>query len=514
MADVLLTHSYHLYFDRKQARKMKPYPPLGTLYAAGLLRSQGFSVALFDSMLENPVDGFSSALQRHKPRVVAVYEDNFNFLSKMCLTRMREVAFEILDQSKATAAVTVVNGSDATDHLRDYLRRGFDYVLVGEGEWTLLELVKSLLGAEAPDTEQIDGLSYIASPGRQVVRTNPRRLMPSLDALPFPAWDLVDVEQYRRAWTEAHGFFSLNVVSSRGCPYHCNWCAKPIYGTSYNSRSPDNVAEEMLWLKEAFAPDHLWFADDIFALKPNWTDRFAQSVKQRDATIPFTMQSRVDLMTSKTVRDLASAGCREVWMGAESGSQKILDAMEKGSRVEQILEARNTLGAAGIRACFFLQFGYPGETWDEIQQTIELVRQARPDDIGVSVSYPLPGTKFHDMVQTQLESKTNWVDSDDLAMMFKGSYTGDFYHALHDALHLEVDLTSRLRKQQYATNGNSCGSRPSAEQWQQLMELWTRVGQLESHCRHAEPTRLVEGLKSEFKLQRFASPIEDNEARP
>jgi hypothetical protein len=164
--------------------------------------------------------------------------------------------------------------------------------------------------------------------------------------------------------------------------------------------------------------------------------------------------------------------------------------MEKGSRVEQISEARNNLKAAGIRACFFLQFGYPSETWDDIRMTIDLVRQARPDDIGVSVSYPLPGTKFHAMVKEQLESKTNWEDSDDLAMMFKGTYTGDFYHALHDALHLEVDLTNQLCGQHSPNAVLRNGLVPSPEQWQRLMELWTRVGQLESHCRHAEPTQL------------------------
>lgn len=506
MTDVLLTHSYHLYFDRKQARKMKPYPPLGTLYAAGLLRESGVSVALFDSMLEDPIAGFSAALKQHQPRIVAVYEDNFNFLTKMCLTRMREVAFEILDQSKAAGAITVVNGSDATDHCGDYLRRGFDYLLIGEAEWTLQELVEYLLSHTAEQPATIRGLAYLDSPNRQVIRTPPRGLMPNLDALPLPAWDLIDGDRYRAAWTQAHGHFSLNMASSRGCPYHCNWCAKPIYGTSYNARSPESVAEEMKLLKEAFNPDHLWFADDIFALKPCWTGQFAQAVQRAQASIPFTMQSRVDLMTPKTASDLALAGCVEVWMGAESGSQKILNAMEKGSSVQQIFQARQNLKAAGLRACFFLQFGYPGETWDEIQMTIDLVRQARPDDIGVSVSYPLPGTKFHTLVQEQLEGKTNWEDSEDLAMMFKGTYTGDFYHALHDALHLEVDLVNQLPQTENTRNTSGpSGSPASAGRWQELMDLWVRVGQLEAHCRNAKPTRLegrstnAEGRKPAFE---------------
>ena len=487
MVDVLLTHSYHLFFDRKQTRKMQPYPPLGTLYAAALLRERGLSVALFDSMLENPEENFGNALRKHQPKIVVVYEDNFNFLSKMCLTRMRDVAFGILEKAREMGAITVVNGSDATDRLREYLHRGFGYVLVGEAEWTLLELVNHLLGASAQDPSAIPGLAYLDSITRDLTRTQPRKLMPSLDELPLPAWDMIDAKRYRDAWLGAHGYFSLNMVSSRGCPYHCNWCAKPIYGTSYNARSPEKVAEEMRFLKDQLAPDHLWFADDIFALKHHWTECFANAVKRLDAAIPFRMQSRVDLMTPEGVRSLQQAGCAEVWMGVESGSQKVLNAMEKGTRAAQILQARQNLKTEGIRACFFLQFGYPGETWQDIQKTIQLVRRARPDDIGVSVSYPLPGTKFFSMVSEQLQDKTNWEDSEDLAMMFKGTYTNEFYHALHDALHLEVDLTNAAIRAGLNLSPRSAG-------WSDLCNLWLRVGQLEAQCRNVNPTLLQESL--------------------
>jgi anaerobic magnesium-protoporphyrin IX monomethyl ester cyclase len=484
MADVLLTHSYHLFLDRKQVRKMQPYPPLGTLYAAALLRDRGIPVALFDSMLENPKEHFGKALKLHRPKIVVIYEDNFNFLSKMCLTRMREVAFHILDEAKSAGAITIVNGSDATDHLEQYLQRGFDYVLLGEAEWTLLDLVEHLLESSECNPTAISGLAYLDSITRSVARTAPSKLMADLDELPLPAWDMIDADRYRKTWVGAHGFFSLNMVSSRGCPYRCNWCAKPIYGSSYNARSPEKVAEEMRFLKDCLAPDHLWFADDIFALKPHWTEHFKNAVKSLEATIPFKMQSRADLMTPERVGSLREAGCVEVWMGAESGSQRILNAMEKGLQVKQIFQARENLKEQGIRACFFLQFGYAGETWQDILETIKLVRQAKPDDIGVSVSYPLPGTKFYSMVSEQLEHKTNWEDSDDLAMMFKGTYTNEFYHALHDALHLEVELT-----QASARAGLNADSLLGESE---LSNLWLRVMQLESQCRNVNPTRLCE----------------------
>jgi anaerobic magnesium-protoporphyrin IX monomethyl ester cyclase len=477
VVDVLLTHSYHLYYDRKQVRKMQPYPPLGTLYAAGLLRQRGFSVALFDSMLEDPEQGFPEAFARTRPKVVAIYEDNFNFLSKMCLSRMRHIAFGMIDTARSGASTIVVNGSDASDHSAEYLQRGADYVLLGEAEWTLLELVQSVIGESGKPIEEICGLSYFDRKSNSPTRTLPRPLMRNLDLLPLPSRELVDIERYRDVWKKAHGFFSLNLVASRGCPYRCNWCAKPIYGDSFHARSPENVADEMLELRERFGADHLWFADDLFGANDRWVHVFAEHVERRNAAVPFKMQSRVDLMKETTAVVLRQAGCAEAWMGVESGSQQILDAMDKGTRVSQIRSARENLKKNGIRACFFLQFGYPGETLRDIEKTIQLVRETRPDDIGVSVSYPLPGTKFYDRVSAGLGEKTNWEDSEDLSMMFRGAYKTEFYRALHDALHAEVE------------SWNSAGLKGPAGIM--LEELWARVEQLEKTCRNSNPTRLA-----------------------
>ena len=496
MTDVLLTHSYHLYFDRKQTRKMQPYPPLGTLYAAALLRDAGISVALFDTMLNDPEGGFQSALEEHRPRVVVVYEDSFNFLTKMCLTRMREVAYHILDLSRRAGAAVLVNGSDASDRAEDYLRMGFGCVLLGEGEWTLLEIVRHLLKGQMQALPRIPGLAFLDEKTGGFIRTAGRPPMRDLDLLSFPARDLIDVDQYRSAWKTAHGYFSMNIVASRGCPYHCNWCAKPIYGNSFAVRSASSVAEEMRRLKYDFGAEHLWFADDIFGLRARWVRDLAVEVEKLDAAVPFKMQSRVDLMTVDNVHALRRTGCAEVWMGAESGSQKILDAMDKGTRVEQIVKARENLRQEGIRACYFLQFGYPGETWQDIQKTVELVRDTRPDDIGVSVSYPLPGTEFFERVQAQLGEKTNWSDSEDLAMMFQGAYTNEFYRALHDALHALVD-SPNSRKARIARRKHSVGD-PE--------KLWKHVTQLEQTCRNSRPT-VLGGLASEKLVQlQTASP--------
>ena len=227
------------------------------------------------------------------------------------------------------------------------------------------------------------------------------------------------------------------MATSRGCPYGCNWCAKPVFGRRYAQRSPAAVAMEMRQLKTQIGPDHVWFADDIFGLTPDWIEAFAGEVRRLDARLPFMIQSRSNLMRPAAVAALAEAGAEEVWMGVESGSQKILDAMDKGATVEEARSATRALKQHGIRACWFVQLGYPSETWDDILLTRDLLREESPDDIGVSVAYPLPGTKFYDRVRLQLGVKRNWDDTGDLAMLFDGTYHTDFYREVRDLLHRE-----------------------------------------------------------------------------
>ncbi len=439
MTQILLGQSYFLRFDPKLWEAMQPYPPLGTLYAASYLRQHGYEVALFDAMLAESEDEWASALDGHKPEYAIIYEDNFNYLSKMCLLRMREAAFKMIDMAKSRGCIVILCGADASDHYAEYLEHGADYCLLGEGEETLIELLNQLsVGKEA---SQVIGLM-----SRNTLRPSRRPDITDLDKLPYPAWDLVDVEKYRSIWTKRHGYFSMNMVTTRGCPYHCNWCAKPIWGQRYNSRSPENVAAEMKWLKGKFAPDHICFGDDILGLKPNWIEKFAALLQEADAVIPFKCLQRADLVNEKTSAALAKAGCKTVWIGAESGSQKILDAMDKGDTVEDIYRAAQLLRENGIEVGFFLQFGYPGEMWDDVQKTLKMVRECAPDDIGISVSYPLPGTKFFERVKLELGEKQNWLDSDDLAMLYRGPFPTEFYRVLHGRLHYEFRAWKALRQ--------------------------------------------------------------------
>jgi anaerobic magnesium-protoporphyrin IX monomethyl ester cyclase len=474
MPDVLLTHSYHLPSDRKQLKKMQVYPPLGTLYAATGLQEAGVSVAVFDSTFAEPLAGFRHALREHKPRIVVIYEDDFNFVTKMCLTHMRDLAFQLSKLAHDAGAVVIAHGSDATDNAENYLAQKVDYVLNGEAERTLADLCNALLGARCID--DIPGLVHCGNNGTLLRGTIASARNPDWVQLPRPARELIDMEPYRRAWSAAHGLFSTNVVSSRGCPYRCNWCAKPISGNKFRVRTPEAVAAEIRELKAKHGAEHIWFGDDIFALNHHWLEQFAREVELHDCVVPFKIQSRADLMSPQTVSALQRAGCTEVWMGVESGSQKILDAMDKGLRPADVYLARERLSAVGIRACYFLQFGYPGEGWQEILETVELVRRTRPNDIGVSLSYPLPGTRFHSQVQAQLGSKRNWADSDDLCAIFIAAYSDLFYRTLRDALHAEVNSWM-----------SPAGSRERAT----ASSLWRQVVELEPLSRNDHAFRLA-----------------------
>jgi len=439
MTRVLFGQSYYLRFDTKLWRAMQPYPPLGTLYAASDLRQRGYDVALFDAMLEDSEERWGESIARTAPEFAVIFEDNFNYLSKMCLSRMRTAAFRMIELAKQHGCRTIVCGSDATDNAARYLERGADYVIVGEGEVTLAELLDRLTGRAEGDPAAVAGVATLASNGTVALHGR-RENLRDLDALPFPAWDLVDVDRYRAAWAD-HGRFSMNMSTTRGCPFHCNWCAKPIWGQRYAVRSPENVSAELEMLRATYRPDHISFVDDIFGLKPGWTRSLADILQAHGTTIPFKCLSRADLLLRDGEVDaLRDAGCETVWMGAESGSQQILDAMEKGTTVEQIIEASRRLRAAGVRFGLFLQFGYPGEGPADIEATRRLVRECQPDDIGISVSYPLPGTRFFERVKLDLGAKRNWIDSDDLAMLYHGPFSTRYYRHLHGVVHKEFRL--------------------------------------------------------------------------
>ena len=424
---VLFTHSYFLRFDKKQWEQRKPYPPLATIQAASNLKEKGHAVSLFDTNFSESSFQIKPYLDQN-PDYLVIYDDGFNYLTKMCLTNMRDAAFKMIQMAKKQGIKVFVSSSDSTDHFEDYLQEGADAVMLGEADETLLELIES-----GENWNACKGIAFL-SKGKGI-KTSPRASLTNLSALPLPAWDLIDIKSYQKAWS-VHGYFSINLATTRGCPFKCNWCAKPIYGNRYNSRSPEHVISEIKLIQSLFSFDHIWFCDDIFGLKPNWVKEFNTILKNENIQIRYKIQSRADLLVKDdTVKSLAESGCEEVWIGAESGSQKVLDAMDKGTSIQQIEEGTALMKSYGIKPCFFLQFGYVGETWEDIQLTENMLFKLMPFDIGVSVSYPLPGTKFFEMVKSELNQKSNWTDSDELLMMYKGTFSPMFYRKLHRYIH-------------------------------------------------------------------------------
>jgi anaerobic magnesium-protoporphyrin IX monomethyl ester cyclase len=432
MDKILFSHSYFLRFDPKQWATGQPFPPLATIGAASLMRENNYQVSLFDTMfVENP-DEVTPVLTAERPDFFVIYDDGFNYLTKMCLTNMRDAAYRMIRLAKERGCIVILSSSDSTDHYREYLAQGADFIVLGEGEQTLLELVNAISRKE--DFMAIAGLAFLR--GNETVRTAARKVMKDLDALPLPAWDLINMEDYRNTWIKHNGYFSLNISTTRGCPFKCNWCAKPIYGNRYNARSPHHVVKELKWLKERYAFDHIWFCDDIFGLKPGWVNEFADLLEEEKLSFPFKIQSRADLLLQENyVSALARAGCENSWMGAESGSQKVLDAMDKGTQVEQIYASTRLLKEHGIKPSFFIQFGYPGETKEDIRKTIHMINELLPYSLGISVSYPLPGTVFYERVKDDLKDKANWTDSDELKLMFRNTYPPSYYKQLHRYVH-------------------------------------------------------------------------------
>ncbi|RMG64623.1 MAG: radical SAM protein [Calditrichaeota bacterium] len=444
--NVLLTHGYFLPLDPKEAALHRPYPPLASLTMAAWLKEKlGLEVHFYDVMFDGGPEGLVQAVRKHRPDVLIVYDDDFNFLTKMCLENMRRTVFAAVAQLEQVP-LRIVHSSDASDQAEAYLQAGFQVVVHRNAEKALVDLLAAY--RRRPSLEALQHMPSLSlNTANGIVHTPPLRQNFPPEETPFPRWELIDLEPYRRQWLKHHSYFSLNVSTSHGCPYGCNWCAKPLYGRTYRAIPPERVAEEFRRLKVELGADHIWVTDDIFALQPGWLERFARELERRQIHVPYKCLSRADLITEPFAALLARTGCQEIWLGVESGSQRVLDAMDKRLRVTDAIRARQILGNHGIRTCFFLQFGYLGETLADIQATWRLIRHTRPSDIGISVSYPLKGTPFYQTVQNLLGAKRNWLHSGDLDLMYPGTYPRSFYREVYRFTHLMFGWI-RLRQAQ------------------------------------------------------------------
>lgn len=441
MTDLMLVNPLFLHEDPVEQRLMTPYFPLGLLYLAATARDAGYTVSIFDAMFQAGDDAFVAALERERPKVVGLG----------VLATVRAAALRLADLAHQHGAAVVAGGADPTGRPESYLRyrsngsHPVGVVVIGEGEQTLLELLPWLLNDERNGglLREIAGLAFLDDDGK-FVSTAARKHCADLDSLALPARDLIDLEAYRQAWRKRHGIFSLSLIATRGCPYGCTWCQKSVFGRSFRPRSPESVAEEMRLIKEQYRPDQLRVVDDVMGIDRQWVRAWHAAVLERDAVVPFECLSRVDLMDEEMVRLLQEAGCIRIAFGAESGSQKVLDAMNKGTTVEQIRRTAELCRRFGIETYFYIMVGYPGEEWADIRKTVELLKQTRPDQFSSTIAYPLPGTEFYEEVKHRLLDMPDWDYTAENRLLFQRDHSTRFYRWVQRWLHQEWHM-ARLR---------------------------------------------------------------------
>jgi len=439
MTDILLGHAYFLKYDIIERRVTKPYPPLGILYLSAFLKREGFSVEVFDSTFHDFED-FEATVKRVKPRIVGLYA---NIITRDNVLRLARIA-------KANGVEFVLaGGPDASEWCDKYFANGVDIVGLNEGELTLQELIPWLQRQGMKDIEQVRGIMF--SRNGRVQRTPPRSAITNLDSLPWPDRDVLDMESYFRAWKSHHNESAVSLITARGCPFHCAWCSSEVFGHTHRQRSPKDVVDEMLMLKERYNPDIMWISDDVLTINKKWTHEFIREIKARNAQHPYECLSRVDLVDHEILKGLRETGCFRIWYGAESGSQKVLDSMTKGTTVQQVREAARITQEVGMQAGFFILLGYPDETTADIRMTIDFLKDTRPDVVGTSVAFPIKGTDFYQRVEKRVIPDDNWSSRNQNKLLFKGKYPRLYYWFAVRWLVKEVNVDKmwRLKKRPY-----------------------------------------------------------------
>lgn len=431
--DLLLTHGYFLYEDPKELQIMKPYPPLGILYICAHLRRKGFEVEVFDSTFSSRQQLFD-VIKKGPPSVLGIYAN--------LMTRTNVV--EILRYAKASSWQTIVGGPEPGAYIEEYLDAGADVVVVGEGEVTMEELLPVLHGQSDRPLEEIAGIAFRSANGN-IVRTRVREQIRDINSQPWPAREMIDMDRYVAVWREHHGTGSVSLITARGCPYHCNWCSHQVFGKTHRRRTPASVADELAWLVERYHPDIAWMADDVFTIHHGWLFQYAAELKTRNLKLPFECISRADRLNPEVVRTLAEIGCFRVWIGSESGSQRILDAMERGVTVDEVQSAVSLCRSHGIQTGMFLMWGYEGEELDDVEATIQHVKKTDPDIFFTTVAYPIQGTGYSSQVADRLERTKPWSVGSDRDVRIRGRHSRRFYGLADQLLRSEVELERKRR---------------------------------------------------------------------
>jgi radical SAM superfamily enzyme YgiQ (UPF0313 family) len=431
--DLLLSHGYCLADDEHEREIMMPYPPLGILYLSSHLRARGFSVEVYDTTFGS-FEGFRERLEACRPRLVGLYG---NLMTRANLLRMTAVARE-------AGATVVLGGPEPAPWAEQYLSRGAHVVVVGEGELTLEELLRRLPERGLDGVAEIRGIRYLDAAGR-LQTTGPRSQLRPLDDQPWPDRDAIDMARYLEAWKSHHGASSVSLITARGCPYTCTWCSHAVFGQTHRRRSVENVADEVAHIVDRYDPDRLWYADDVFTHHRPWTLRYARELDRRGLRVPFECISRADRINEGIADALAEMGCFRLWIGSESGSQRVLDAMKRLTDVDDVRAKTAMLQARGIEVGMFIMLGYEGEEESDLEATVEHLKRADPDIFLTTVAYPIRGTPYFDHVADRLRTDLDWERGSDRDLKIAGRHSERYYEHATRWMVNEVGLHRALK---------------------------------------------------------------------
>jgi len=426
--DILLTHCYFLEDDEKEQHIMRPYPPLGILYISGYLEDQGIQNEVYDTTFSSK-KAFRTYLLTYRPRLIGIY---VNLMTKLNVLETIRFVKEHL-----TETTIILGGPEVRYSAENFLRYGADYIVIGEGEETMTELVNSLIlvpadidddspgQADSTSRKSIAGIAFLDNDN--FVQNPERQKIKDLNDLSIPNRKKINLRQYLDAWKTFHGKNALSVSTMRGCPYTCKWCSRAVYGLSYRRRNPDKVVEELVQIKKEYNPDSLWFVDDVFTISHKWLTSFRDELRKHNLLIPYECITRADRLNEEVILMLKETGCFRVWIGAESGSQKVIDLMDRRVDVNQVREMIQLTRKHGIEAGTFIMLGYPGETEEDIEETIRHLKKSNPDYFTITVAYPIKGTELYQEIEAVQTTNLYWSTSTDRQVDFKRTYSRKYY---------------------------------------------------------------------------------------
>lgn len=431
---ILFTHAYYLSDDLKEQKIMKPYPPLGLLYVSAYLISKNIPNDVFDSTFSSREEQLAFILER-KPKIISIYT---NLMTKIEVVKL----IKILKTEQFGFPKIILGGPDITYNIENYLKVGADFLIIGEGEETTFELYDAI--TNKGDFSSIYGIAYLEN--EAVVKTPSRTKFKELDELPLPNRDAIPIGKYLETWKKNHGESSMTISTQRGCPYTCKWCSTAVYGQSYRRRPAHLVAQEMKMLKEKYNPDAVWFVDDVFTISHKWLKEFQNEVKLQNAIIPFECITRAERLNDEILQLLKEVGCFRIWIGAESGSQKIIDLMDRRVDVNHVKKIIQDTNALGIETGTFIMLGYPGETEEDVLTTIEYLKDANPTHYTITIAYPIKGTSLYKEIEKDITVRPDWETSTDREIDFKRSYSRKYYDYAVKKVVNEVEFFKELKK--------------------------------------------------------------------